>query len=170
MIPLGIAIGGVIAGSLSSKYKRNRLIAATFSLILLLAMIVTLYVRFPTEEAYTISTAIQLLFGIGCGGGMLAFQEVQVAFKEVSLRPMANSCILTISYLFAGLILQPGIGMIIGNNSYSLPKHAVVTARDLLDQPIIQQAWHHYNLGLSILVVILLTSFISSLFFTAKID
>ena len=66
-------------------------------------MIVTLYVRFPTKEAYTISTAIQLLFGIGCGG-VLAFQEVQVAFK-VSLRQWQNSCILTISYLFAGLIL-----------------------------------------------------------------
>lgn len=170
MIPLGIAIGGVIAGSLSSKYKRNRLIAATFSLILLLSMIVTLYVRFPTEQAYAISTFIQLLFGIGCGGGMLAFQEVQVAFKEANLRPLANSFILTISYLFAGLILQPGIGMIIGNNSYKLPKNAIITPNNLLDQPIIQQAWHHYNLGLSILVVILAASFISSLFFTSKIN
>lgn len=168
-IPLGIAIGGIIAGTLSTKYKRNRLIAASFSLLLLIAMIVTLYVRFPTDEAYAISTLCQILFGIGCGGSMLAFQEVQVAFNEVYLRPLANSMILTISYLFAGLILQPGIGMIIGNSSYELPKNAVVTPHNLLDQPIVQQAWHHYNLGLSILVVILAASFTSSLFFTSKI-
>ncbi|MBX9889722.1 MAG: MFS transporter [Amoebophilaceae bacterium] len=169
MIPLGIAIGGVIAGSLSTKYKRNRLIAASFSLLLLVSMIVTLYVRFPTNEAFVISSAVQLLFGIGCGGGMLAFQEVQVAFKDVNLRSLGNSLVLTIAYLFAGLILQPGIGMIIGNNSYKLAKNSGVTPYTLLDQPIIQQAWHHYNLGLSVLVVILAASFISSLFFTAKI-
>lgn len=169
MIPLGIAIGGVIAGSLSTKYKRNRLIAASFSLLLLASMIVTLYVRFPTNEAFVISSTFQLLFGIGCGGGMLAFQEVQVAFKDASLRSLGNSLVLTISYLFAGLVLQPGIGMIIGNNSYKLPKNSGVTPYTLLDQPIIQQAWHHYNLGLSVLVVVLAASFISSLFFTAKI-
>lgn len=169
MIPLGIAIGGVIAGSLSTKYKRNRLIAASFSLLLLASMIVTLYVRFPTNEAFVISSTFQLLFGIGCGGGMLAFQEVQVAFKDASLRSLGNSLVLTISYLFAGLVLQPGIGMIIGNNSYKLPKNSGVTPYTLLDQPIIQQAWHHYNLGLSVLVVVLGASFISSLFFTAKI-
>lgn len=169
MIPLGIAIGGVIAGTLSTKYKRNRLIAASFSLLLLISMIVTLYVRFPTNEAFIISSTFQLLFGIGCGGGMLAFQEVQVAFKDVGLRSLGNSLILTISYLFAGLVLQPGIGMIIGNNSYKLPKNSGVTPYNLLDQPIIQQAWHHYNLGLSVLVAVLAASFISSLFFTAKI-
>ncbi len=168
-IPLGIAIGGIIAGSLSTKFKRNRLIASWFSLILLLTMIVTLYVRFPANYSYQISVACQVLFGIGCGGGMLAFQEVQVAFKQPHLRPLANSMILTISYLFAGIILQPVIGMIIDNTSFKLPRNTVITSHNLLDQPVIQQAWHHYNLGLSILVVILGASFISSLFFTKKI-
>ena len=107
MIPLGIAIGGVIAGSLSSKYKRNRLIAATFSLILLLSMIVTYMCASqrnkPMQLVLLFNYYLELVVVVECW----FFQEVQVAFKEANLRPLANSFILTISYLFAGLILQP---------------------------------------------------------------
>ncbi|MBK2085666.1 hypothetical protein [Francisella adeliensis] len=132
-------------------------------------MIVTLYVRYPANYSYQIDLTCQILFGIGCGGGMLAFQEIQVEFKKPHLRSLANSMVLTVSYLFAGIILQPIIGMIIGTTSFKLPRNTVITSHNLLDQPVVQHAWHHYNIGLLLLVVILGFSFISSLFFTKKI-
>ena len=173
MIPFGLAFGGVTAGFLSSKFKMNKLAAILFSFITLANMLILLYVKFPANGNYGFNDALifHILFGIGCGGAMLAFQELQMTFSDANIRPLANSMVLTIAYLFSGIILQPLVGMLIGNNA--VVPHNVYTLisgsrNGWINNGAVTNVWHDYAHGLSILAIILCLSFIASLFFTSQ--
>lgn len=173
MIPLGLAIGGVTAGFISSKFKTNKLTAIVFSFITLANMLVLLYVKFPANGNYGFNDALifHILFGVGCGGAMLAFQELQMTFSDASIRPLANSMVLTIAYLFSGMLLQPLVGKLVGNNAV-VPHnvYSVISGsrNGWINNGFVANVWHDYAHGLSVLTVILCLSFIASLFFTAQ--
>ncbi|MDC0534283.1 MFS transporter [Francisellaceae bacterium] len=167
LIPLGIAIGGVIAGFCSSKLQKNQLAASCFTALLSLSLSVLLLVDFPHGDQYLICLFFHLLFGIGCGGAMLAFQEIQYTINKPQMRPLANSLVLTIAYLFSGMILQPLVGFFIGNVKSENFDYADATQQQIAaHESTFQAVWHQFDKGLFILVIIVIIGFICSLFFT----
>lgn len=168
MTPLGVAAGGITAGLLVSKFQKNQLTASVFSFITLISMFVILYVRIPHEASYAPWFIIDFIFGFGCGGAMLAFQEIQILLKDAVLRPLANSIILTFAYLFNGLILQPLTGYIIGAteiNHSAYYSQAELYFIWLYDNKI-HDTWHKFNNGLTVVILMLVICFISSFFFS----
>ena len=177
MIPLGVATGGIIAGYLVTRLQKNQLIASIFSFLTLISMIFILYIHLPTQTPKFIWFIVDFTFGIGCGGAMLAFQELQLLFRDITLKPLANSLLLTIAYLISGFIIQPLTGYIISKTqvnqyfkyytSHYYYNQAEPYFRWIYDAHI-HDTWHKFNNGLIVIIIMLIISFISSLFFTRK--
>ncbi|MBK2297039.1 MFS transporter [Francisella philomiragia] len=169
LVPIGVSTGGVIAGFLVSRYQNNRLTAICFSLITLIFLCLIMYIRWPDRRfGFEIAFLFNFLYGVGCGGAMLAFQEIQLLFKQFSIRPLANSLVLTFAYLFNGIVIQPLTGYIIGETRVvHYFNQSSPYSRWLYDTGI-HNEWHKFNSGLFIIVLIIVISFISSIFFTKK--
>ncbi|WP_150467697.1 MFS transporter [Francisella sp. SYW-9] len=170
MIPIGMAVGAPLAGWLSSRYS-NQLVAIGFSFIALLSIILILYVPFSEYYRLEISYIVNFIFGVGCGSTILAYEEIRLTVSSLSSRMLANSLILTIAHLFNGLILQPLIGFIVDHTTVAEDRFYVLFSanymRWLYDDSI-NNLWHRYDGGLSLITFVLVISFISSIFFKSK--
>ena len=114
---------------------------------------------------------MNFIFGVGCGSAILAFEEIRFTVSNLSNRMLANSLILTIAYLFNGLILQPLIGLIVDHTTVAGDRFYVLFSanymRWLYDDSI-DNLWHRYDGGLSLITFVLVISFMSSIFFKSK--
>ncbi|MFT6835754.1 MAG: MFS family permease [Francisellaceae bacterium] len=229
MIPLGVAIGGIIAGLWAKKRQNHALPSQVFSAIAFATLFIILLIRFPNHYRDFFAGGFCFIFGFGCGGAMLAFQEVQVRVTNEYLRPLANSIILTVAYITSGLVLQPLISWWVGNGKstkvltspgvsntdmslwWNIKSAATETSKATLNfwdsvknmasnfeinhpiislstmhhsitpekakpyfiwlfDPEIKGDWYQHAEGLSIIILVLLLSFISSLFFAKKLQ
>ncbi|MDC0534237.1 MFS transporter [Francisellaceae bacterium] len=161
-IPLGVGIGGLVAGILIN-YIPTRYLALLFSSIALVSLYMILLTRFPINSANEFAMCFNFLFGFGCGASMLAFQQTQNVIEDIPSRLVANSIILSLTYIANGLVLQPLItdiisttyakpGLILFGNYYNFFNHTTTN-------------WHKYQSGLDILLVLVFLSFVSGFLF-----
>lgn len=98
----------------------------------------------------------------------MAFQSIQENVIEENLRPLATSFVLTVAYVFVGFIEQPLIGQLLNViKTQSLMKgsnYTVLLHQQLLINLTVHDQFYKYALGLSLVLVTLILSFIASLF------
>lgn len=167
MIPFGLTIGGVVAGYWTQKSKNYITPARVFSLLAFIMLGVMLFVKFKPSYSVEIIAVVAFIFGMGCSGSILAFQCVQDSVENELLRPLANSFILTFSYIFSGLIEQPLVGSLISSANARIGKVRPIHANlnEWFYTGVINDGWTKYNHGLYLVLATVAISFIASLLF-----
>ena len=167
MILLGVTIGSIFAGVISNKLNNYVLTARLFSAISMFSFIIVLYARLHFLPHHLDAMIIYFIFGFGLGGSVLAFQAIQENVKEESLRPLATSFVLTISYVFAGFVEQPVIGQILNSVKMHIlndPEQvSILVSKTFLDLKV-HDNLYKYSAGLTFVLVTIVASFIASLF------
>ena len=165
MIPFGLTIGGLLAGYWAQKINNYLLPARILSFIAVITFTIIIFVRFNEAYAFYITCGISFLFGIGCSSSILAFQCVQHNVKEVNLRPLANSIVLTFATIFSGLVEQPVVGDFISATELRLIGTPHSSAWISLFNEHQHDVWYKFNSGLYFILCCIICSFIFSLLF-----
>ena len=168
MILLGVTIGSIISGVMANRLKNYARTAQIFALISTLAFCAVLYARLDFLPQHLAAMIVYFIFGFGLGGCVMAFQSIQENVIEENLRPLATSFVLTVAYVFVGFIEQPLIGQLLNMiKTQSLMKGSnstVLLHQQLLINLTVHDQFYKYALGLSLVLVTLILSFIASLF------
>ncbi|MBP9743091.1 MAG: MFS transporter [Burkholderiales bacterium] len=167
MILLGLTSGGIVSGFWAQK--TNYIIPARIlSFLAMLAFSTLLFVRFQSHNAFFWVSSIGFLYGFGCSGSILAFQCVQLNVDNVNNRSLATSFVLTMSYVFSGMIEQPLVGQFISNTKITREEAYFINHNSFTFIFAYHDKWYQYNAGLSLILIFISISFISSLFFKNK--
>lgn len=164
MILLGLTLGGLVAGYWS---QRSSYITPSrvLSLIAIISFCVLMFVRFERQDAFYWVAAMGFLYGFGCSSSILAFQCVQLNVINVNDRALATSFVLTVSYIFSGMIEQPIVGRFIANTKITNEESYFLNHNTLTFLFSDHDKWYQYNAGLSFILAFITISFIASLFF-----
>ena len=107
MIPLGVTLGGLVAGGWASK-AGYVLPARVFGLLVLIGFFILLLAPLP----FLTAEAMLFLVGCGFGGATLGLAALQ-QHLPVTAAPLATALVVTAACLFGGLV-QPLVGAALG--------------------------------------------------------
>ena len=107
MIPLGVTLGGLVAGGWASK-AGYVLPARVFGLLVLIGFFILLLAPLP----FLTAEAMLFLVGCGFGGATLGLAALQQHLPATAA-PLATALVVTAACLFGGLV-QPLVGAALG--------------------------------------------------------
>lgn len=162
MILLGLTLGGLVTGYWSQR--TNYVIPARIlSFIAIISFSILLFVRFERSDAFYWVASIGFIYGFGCSSSILAFQCIQLNVKKITDRALATSFVLTISYIFSGMIEQPLVGRFIASTKINNAESFFINQDSLTFILSDHDKWYKYNAGLSFILLFIIISFIASL-------
>ena len=119
MIPLGVTLGGLIAGAWALR-SGFALPVRVFTLLILACFVVLLIVPLSTVT----SGLVMFLIGFGFSCSTLAMTAIFQQLPRFTA-PLATSLTVTAACLFGGLI-QPLVGLLIGSHNFAIKFLALV--------------------------------------------
>jgi MFS family permease len=171
MIIFGVTLGSIVSGVMAKRLNSYVITARVFSLFSVISFAIIMFIRFNTTYYEPIALSIYFLLGFSLGGCVLAFQCIQENITQESLRPLATSFVLTFAYIFAGIIEQPIIGLILG---VFKPVVSPATTQQLISNHSwilnmhVHDSMYQYMAALSIVLITLIISLISAFFLNKK--